>query len=65
MAFGKSALILVAALLPLAPLAMNEEAPPQGGLKTPTDWTWPWRCCAISGSPSRSVRCRLSSSAPG
>jgi hypothetical protein len=40
MAFGKSALILVAALLPLASLAMDEEAPPQGGLKTPTDWTW-------------------------
>jgi hypothetical protein len=40
MAFGKSALILVAALLPLAPLAMTEEAPPQGGLKTPADWTW-------------------------
>jgi len=40
MAFGKSALILVAALLSLASLTMDEEAPPQGGLKTPADWTW-------------------------
>lgn len=40
MAFGKCALILIAALLPLAPLAMSDEVPPQGGLKTPTDWTW-------------------------
>ena len=40
MAFGKSALILLAALLPLAPMAMRETAPPQAGLKTPADWTW-------------------------
>ena len=40
MAFGKSAVILVAALLPLASLAVEEDAPPQGGLKTPADWTW-------------------------
>jgi hypothetical protein len=40
MAFGKSALILAAALLPLASLAMDDAAPPQVGLKTPADWTW-------------------------
>lgn len=40
MAFGKSAVILMAALLPLAPLAMPDEAPPQQGLTTPGDWTW-------------------------
>jgi hypothetical protein len=40
MTFGKSALILIAALLPLGPMAMDEVVPPQGGLKTPADWTW-------------------------
>jgi hypothetical protein len=40
MAFGKSALILVAAVLPLAHLELTTEAPPQGRLETPADWTW-------------------------
>ena len=40
MALGKSVLILIAAVLPLAPLAMDDEAPPQAGLSTPGDWTW-------------------------
>ena len=40
MAFGKSALILVAAMLPLAHLGLMEDAPPQARLETPSDWTW-------------------------
>jgi hypothetical protein len=40
MAFGKTALILVAAALPLAHLGVRPDAPPQGGLETPSDWSW-------------------------
>ena len=40
MAFGKSALILVAAMLPLAHLGLIEVMPAPGWLLRPADWTW-------------------------
>ncbi len=40
MAFGKSALILIAAILPLAHLEMVHGSAPQEGLVTPAEWTW-------------------------
>jgi hypothetical protein len=40
MAFAKSALILAAAMLPLAHLGLAPDTSPQGRLETPREWTW-------------------------
>lgn len=39
MAFAKSALILVAAVLPLGHPGLTLDAPPQSRLETPPEWT--------------------------